>query len=75
MRILNSKEKKKRGCECCTDCKRKKIKAETKYIILFMCSHDSCPYHELDKYDTYDDFLQSEDARLPFDRLFDCEKL
>ena len=48
MRITSTKEKKKRGCEYCADAKQKGKK----------CKHDKCPYKELDRFGTYDDYCK-----------------
>lgn len=47
---LHNAMQQKRGCHYCLD----KIKG--KYS---RCPHMVCPYHELDQYDTYQDFLKS----------------
>lgn len=61
MRRLQSKEMCKRGCEFCLD-RRKHDFGEVvngKPIKRYACIHDSgCPYHELDKYESYDDYLK-----------------
>lgn len=28
------------------------------------CPHDKCPYRVLDKYETYDDYMESEDSKI-----------
>lgn len=66
MRNLKAKEVKKRGCIYCIDCRtgtgrprHEKLKAGLTH---HMCIYDSCPYHELDKYKRYGDFLNSKDS-------------
>lgn len=49
MRVVSIEEKKKRGCIYCRDRKRGG-----------MCKHDKCPYRELDGYETYEDYFQSQ---------------
>lgn len=44
-RHKETKEVKKRGCWYCTDFKRK-------------CPHAECPYHELDGFKTYEEYLK-----------------
>ena len=56
MRPLTSKEIRKRGCEWCTDYKWHKF--SEKDCRTRVCIHNICPYRELDKYDTYDDYLK-----------------
>lgn len=62
MRDLSSREIDKRGCWYCLDFRKvvetpnggkKKAKA---------CIHRSCPYHVLDKYDHYSDYLKTKDT-------------
>ena len=53
MRKLSKNEVEKRGCEYCMDYKFKTLGHEQS------CTFDACPYHELDDYDTYDDYLKS----------------
>ena len=56
MRLLTSKENRKRGCEWCLDHRWFK----SGYVKRnHACLHETgCPYHELDKYETYDDYLK-----------------
>ena len=59
LRPLTSSEMRKRGCEYCAD--HAWIKVETGYKYFkkcHACKHDICPYRELDKYDTYDQYLK-----------------
>ena len=67
-RILESDEKKKRGCVYCNDLIKEKGKMEERYydITISKCPFEECPYHELDKYNTYNDYLKSEDSKLKF---------
>ena len=64
MRKLTKLEMQQRGCHYCENrvnewnaawgCYRSK------------CPHESCPYGILDKFDTYDAFVESKDCRLQF---------
>ena len=56
MRKITNEEIKKRGCKWCTEHKGGK------------CKHKKCPYHELDNYDTYDEYLNSQENI--FDKIF-----
>ena len=57
MRPLTSREMTKRGCVWCLDYKKVKIlPGDEKRNNA--CVHNICPYRELDKYDTYDDYLK-----------------
>ena len=64
MRSVSKNEQKKRGCFYCTDFKtvRRGVK---------MCKHDECPYHELDEFETYEDYFESYKGTL--DELFIVE--
>lgn len=58
MRGLTHKEMNKRGCIYCSDLIKRKLEPDSKLRSL-VCKHDKCPYHELDSYDTYTQFLKS----------------
>lgn len=45
-RALTYKEKEQRGCAYCTD------------RVGLSCKHPECPYHELDNFRRYDDYLK-----------------
>lgn len=66
MRQLTRKEIKKRGCEYCLYMQRKKhyIKSEKSnyYRQSRLCMFEKCPFRELDKYETYEDYLESPDC-------------
>ena len=55
MRYLKEKEQKKRGCSCCLDAVMKKSYYG---FVSRHCPFDECPYHELDEYDTYREYLK-----------------
>lgn len=59
MRPLTSKEINKRGCLYCLD--HQKTKTEVGYKttkMVHVCIHNFCPYRELDKYESYADYLK-----------------
>ena len=59
MRPLKSEEIHKRGCIYCLDCKRERVEKEYKTSkMMRVCTHDTCPYHELDIYNSYDAYLK-----------------
>ena len=59
MKVLTHKEMNKRGCLYCLDyLKRKAEPTSTKKS--HVCKHDQCPYHELDPFDSYAQYLKSE---------------
>lgn len=70
-RKLKQSEMTKRGCIYCLN--QKKVGGEyisgAYYAGRHICKFDKCPYHELDKHDTYDDYLESEDCQLDFKDL------
>lgn len=51
MRKIHNEDNVKRGCRYCAD----SIKPEGKIRV---CPHEECPYHELDNYKTYHDYLK-----------------
>lgn len=66
MRAIPIHERKKRGCECCTEVIHTKIGSRFR----LKCPHTECPHHVLDKYDSYDEFMQSEDAKILVTEFF-----
>jgi hypothetical protein len=67
----------KRGCIYCLDhIKRKAEPDSTKKSLV--CIHDECPYHELDPYKTYNQYLKSERSTKSLKQIlahvFDIEK-
>ncbi len=54
MRILSSQEKIKRGCDYCAHVQEEDVNDTVKKV----CPHDECPYHELDEFDTYSEYLR-----------------
>jgi hypothetical protein len=57
MRFPDKKEMKQRGCIWCKD--RKKVKGFCGKTIA--CVHDKCPYHELDRFNSYRQFIKSKE--------------
>lgn len=53
MRTLGKDEKKKRGCQYCLDYKLIRGVGN-------VCKHDECPHRELDEFETYEDYFQSQ---------------
>lgn len=56
MRPVTFEERRKRGCCYCADYTKVKLK----YAVHWCCPYSECPYHGLDKYDTYRDYLKHE---------------
>lgn len=63
MRILRRKEQTKRGCLYCTQMEKKMYGGR----LSTFCPYDKCPYHELDGYKKYTDYLK--DSYDPFKEL------
>ena len=63
-RIISTLERKKRGCQFCND-----VGTEAGPGRL-TCKFKSCPYKVLDKYETYDEYLKSEDSKILVDQFF-----
>lgn len=56
MRTITKKMNKKRGCASyCADTK----KVRDGHKILYYCPHESCPYTELDEYESYEDYFKA----------------
>ena len=68
VRNLKTHTIKKRGCDFCADM----VKARDEQGKLHKaCTHDKRPYKVLDKYETYDEFLKSEDSRILVAQFFE----
>ena len=59
MRVLAPSEMHKRGCIYCLDYTKRKAEPDSTKKS-YVCIHDECPYHELDPYKTYTQYLKSE---------------
>ena len=66
MRVIPPFEKKKRGCIYCQDMQLTRNKG----VKRCGCPHDECPFNVLDKYDTYEQFMASEDSKIMVDGFF-----
>ena len=54
MRILSTQEKIQRGCAYCAYIQMEEVNEVVKKV----CPYDECPYHELDEFDTYSEYLK-----------------
>lgn len=65
---LSEEEKRKRGCIYCADIKKVKgCHVGQVYVKAYLtCPHDICPYAELDNFNTYKGYLQSDESRFDF---------
>lgn len=68
MRYLKKHTIKKRGCDFCLDMAVTKGEDKKPHKT---CMHDTCPYKVLDKYETYEEFMQSEDSRILVGQFFE----
>ena len=72
MRVVLKREMKQRGCLYCTEVILKKHG----YATQSSCPHNECPFKVLEKYDTYEDYMASEDSRILvpefFQTIADC---
>ena len=59
MRLLTQPEMNKRGCIYCLDHIKRKAEPDS-VKKSHVCIHDACPYHELDPYKTYTQYLKAE---------------
>ena len=70
MRPLTSREMAKRGCIYCLEHKRVKLyPGDVKKN--HACVYNVCPYRELDKYNTYEEYLKHS-GKDGIDDLLDC---
>ena len=53
-RLLKKAEKLQRGCDYCTDC-----------IKLWQCPFEVCPYHTLDEFVKFQDWMRANAATVP----------
>lgn len=52
---LSTSVQRKRGCNYCAD----KVPRQVKPFRRSYCPHDECPYHQLDGFNTYTEYLKS----------------
>lgn len=69
MRYLRLYEKKQRGCAYCLDMSVVHDDYDKPH---FSCKHSKCPYTVLDKYETYEEFLESEDSKILVPQFFEA---
>lgn len=64
MRLLTFNEKAKRGCYYCTDLTVKNGRKA--------CPYYECPYHELDEFENYGEYLKSKGSTTMTEILREC---
>lgn len=60
MRFLTFDEKEQRGCVYCLNIKASQVGYRTRNL----CPYEECPYHVLDNYETYEDFIESDESKI-----------
>lgn len=75
MRVLTLYEKKKHGCPYCLNVTTLRAGGEIRNA----CPFDKCQYPVLDKYESYEQFMASEDSKIMVTEFFtsvaDCYEL
>ena len=66
MRMVPYFEKRQRGCLYCADVGTSKFSQDNRTS----CPHNECPYHVLDKYKSYDEFMTSQDSKILVGEFF-----
>jgi hypothetical protein len=66
MRLVLGFEKKQRGCQYCLHSDMKRYKGQVRTF----CPHRECPYTVLDKYESYEEFMESEDSMILVGEFF-----
>lgn len=56
--LITDKERKQRGCTYCRDFEEVSMPGKNR-----CCPHKECPYRELDKHETYDEYMKATDLR------------
>lgn len=65
-RIIRLYERKQRGCTSCLHVEHGRHMGSTRLA----CPFDKCPYKVLEKYETYEEFMASEDCKILVDGFF-----
>ena len=65
-RCVQFHEKKQRGCQYCLHMKVKRFRGATRIA----CPYDECPFTVFEKYNTYEEFMASEDSKIPVKEFF-----
>ena len=65
-RVVPCYEKKQRGCLYCIHSTRQISRGENRTG----CPFEECPYTVLDKYNTYEEFMASEDSKILVNEFF-----
>lgn len=61
MGVLSLQTINQRGCNFCTDKRKRKVYGSFKPY----CLHDACPYNELDGFKSYEDYYQNAVQQIP----------
>lgn len=65
-RILHLFEKRQRGCQYCLHVTEYRMSGKFRNA----CPFDKCPYEILDKYNSYEEFMKSEDSMILVNEFF-----
>ncbi len=66
LRLVSLYERKQRGCTYCNDVVYRGVRGSNRLA----CPLDKCPYKVLEKYETYEEYMASEDCRILVDGFF-----
>ena len=66
VRVVKLQEKKQRGCQYCMDMTKTRVGRAN----VTGCPYPECKYHELDNYETYEEYMESEDCRILVNEFF-----
>lgn len=66
MRVIPLYEKRQRGCQYCMDMKTIRHEGMTRTA----CPYGKCKYKVLDKYESYEEYMRSEDCQIQVDEFF-----
>ena len=65
-RMIPYYEKKQRGCQYCLHMEVHAMKGDSRTF----CPFETCPFTVLDKYNTYEEFMKSEDSKILVNEFF-----
>lgn len=65
-RIMPMYESRQRGCKYCLHVTKGRCKGNNQTA----CPFEECPFHVLDKYKTYEEFMASEDSKILVNEFF-----
>lgn len=66
LRVIAQYEQRQRGCQYCIDVTTKLYEGQRRTA----CPFQQCPYTVLDKYKSFEEFMESEDGKIPVTEYF-----